>query len=93
MMEAGGALLTGNARALGFDDDNEIACCSALQCYACAFLSDTFGLFLAQFIEEDDRKCSVYVFAKYIYSWPCRLCALCCYSKERVRTSPESNFF
>ena len=59
-------------------DEDDRACCAALECYSCAFLSDLTGLGVMQLIEPDSRKLNVQVFCKYIYSWPCRLCLHCC---------------
>ena len=87
-----GAPFVAIAHAARLHEEEDVACCSALSCYACAFASDTTGLLLAQWLEPDDRHCDVRVFAKYIVSWPCRLCAWACFGRKAARTHSDSNF-
>jgi hypothetical protein len=75
---------------LNIEDEDNKACCVALECYSCAFLSDLTGLCAMQLIEPGARKINVQVFCKYIYSWPCRLCLHCCW--ENGQSDETSNF-
>ena len=77
---------------LEIEDENSRACCVALECYSCAFLSDLTGLGAMQLIEPDDRKFNVQVFCKYIYSWPCRLYLHCCLAHPHGQ-SDETSYF
>ena len=77
---------------LKIEDENSRACCVALECYSCAFLSDLTGLGAMQLIEPDDRKFNVKVFCKYIYSWPCRLCLHCCWGAPHGQSDKNSDF-
>jgi hypothetical protein len=77
---------------LEIEDEDDKACCVALECYSCAFLSDLTGLGAMQLIENGSRKLNVQVFCKYIYSWPCRLCLHCWWGPPHGESDENSNF-
>jgi len=77
---------------LDISDEDNRACCVALECYSCAFLSDLTGLGAMQLIEPDSRKLNVQVFCKYIYSWPCRLYLHCCLGHPHGQSDETSDF-
>ncbi len=79
---------------LDMKDADDRACCIGLECYSCAFLSDITGLGAMQIIEDRDNRCDVKVFAKYIYSWPCRLLIYITRSDSNAaKSDPDSYFF